>query len=574
MASTTALFTGLTGLTANSRNLDVIGNNIANVNTTAFKSNRMLFANQFSRTFSIGTVPGDSTGGTNPGQVGLGVAVAGTQRDFSSGALSNTGDSRDLAIEGNGFFIVQRGDAQFYTRAGAFRSNAQNDLVNISGERLRGYTVDSNFNIETGRLVDLNIPVGTLTLAEQTRTVRFAGNLNSGGQLPTQGSRHTLGTFDLLTGPVGGDALQTGSLLTDIQDPAAPGNPLYTAGQILEVAGARKGSTTLPTSRFTIASTSTVQDLMDFLGNALGIDASVGNNPDGRTPGVSLDPTTGTLTVTGNVGSANDLDLRAGDFVLKTATGTTIGGPLTPTREASADGESVRNTFVVFDSLGTPLTVNLTMVLEGKSNSGTTWRYFADSPNDTRLTKTLGTGTIAFDTLGQLTGAPSFELRIERQNTGAATPLGFALQFSSTSDNVTALADQSSTIAATFQDGTPLGTLASYSVGSNGVITGAFTNGLTRTVGQVALATFSNAEGLVDAGGNLYRPGPNSGTPVVSAPLELGAGRIIGGALELSNVDLSQEFINLILASTGYSASSRVITTTDQLMQQLLVLGR
>ena len=106
------------------------------------------------------------------------------------------------------------------------------------------------------------------------------------------------------------------------------------------------------------------------------------------------------------------------------------------------------------------------------------------------------------------------------------------------------------------------------------MIVGAFTNGLTRPLGQVALATFSNNDGLVEVGSNMFTTGPNSGTPQVTSPQTLGAGRIIGGALELSNVDLSQEFINLILASTGYSAASRVITTTDQLMQQLLVLGR
>ena len=142
------------------------------------------------------------------------------------------------------------------------------------------------------------------------------------------------------------------------------------------------------------------------------------------------------------------------------------------------------------------------------------------------------------------------------------------------SDSVTSLDSNTSSLAATYQDGAPRGTLASYSVGTNGIITGAFTNGLTRTVGQVALATFANPEGLVDIGSNLFTNGPNSGTPVVGEPLSLGAGKVVGGALELSNVDLSQEFINLILASTGYSASSRVITTTDQLMQQLLVLGR
>src|SRR5207248_6536886 len=111
MASTTALYSGLSGLTANARNLDVIGNNIANANTTAFKSSRMLFATQFSRNLSEGTAPSTFTGGSNPSQIGLGVAIAGTQRDFTTGSLSTTGDQRDLAIDGNGFCIVKRGDA-------------------------------------------------------------------------------------------------------------------------------------------------------------------------------------------------------------------------------------------------------------------------------------------------------------------------------------------------------------------------------------------------------------------------------------------------------------------------------
>ena len=121
MASTTAMFSALSGLNANARRLDVIGNNISNVNTTAFKSNRMLFATQFSRNISLGSVPSAESGGSNPAQIGLGVTIAGTQRDFSNGSLAATGDARDLAIEGDGFFVVQRGSQQFYTRAGTFR---------------------------------------------------------------------------------------------------------------------------------------------------------------------------------------------------------------------------------------------------------------------------------------------------------------------------------------------------------------------------------------------------------------------------------------------------------------------
>jgi flagellar hook protein FlgE len=148
------------------------------------------------------------------------------------------------------------------------------------------------------------------------------------------------------------------------------------------------------------------------------------------------------------------------------------------------------------------------------------------------------------------------------------------MDFSGQSAQVTSLSDQSSSIAALAQDGAPIGTLQGFSVGQDGTITGSFSNGLTRTLGQVAIASFTNPEGLVDAGGSLYATGSNSGEALVGAPLALGTGKVVGGALELSNTDLSQEFVNLILASTGYSAASRVITTTDQLMQQLLAIGR
>ena len=118
MASTTALFTGLAGLNSNARQLDVIGNNISNVNTTAYKSNRLQFSSAFNRTFSLGTSPNSSTGGSNPGQIGLGVTMAGTQRNFSNGAISPTGLNTDLAIEGNGFFVVERAGERLFTRAG------------------------------------------------------------------------------------------------------------------------------------------------------------------------------------------------------------------------------------------------------------------------------------------------------------------------------------------------------------------------------------------------------------------------------------------------------------------------
>jgi flagellar hook protein FlgE len=139
---------------------------------------------------------------------------------------------------------------------------------------------------------------------------------------------------------------------------------------------------------------------------------------------------------------------------------------------------------------------------------------------------------------------------------------------------VTQLTDPVSTVVMTTQDGFPPGTLSTFAVGTDGTITGAYSNGLTQTLGQVAVATFTNYEGLIALTDNLYVTGPNSGEPIVGPALTLDAGRIASGYLEMSNVDLSREFINLISASTGFSASGRVISTSDELLRELLTLAR
>lgn len=572
MASTIAMYTGLSGLSANARNLDVIGNNIANVNTTAYKSNRMLFASQFSRNFSLGSAPTETNGGSNPAQVGLGVTIAGTQRNFSTGSLAATGDSRDLAIEGDGFFIVNRGSDQFYTRAGGFRQNSANDLVTISGERLLGYGVDQNFNV-LPTLTPLNLPVGQLRLAEATQNVDFTGNLNAGGSAATHGSSIV---FNGLTGTSG--PLTASSLLTDIDEPVM-GGPLFAAGQTIEIAGAEKGGRALPTAQLSVTATTTIQDYLNFLDDALGLDPTAGANPDGKTPGASFNAATGVISIVGNIGAKNDISLASGQIIQRNAAGAAISTPpFTLTKAAAADGESVRTSFVVYDSLGNSVTVDLTLSLASKAtNGGTTWKYEVESAGDSDVSLLVGSGQLSFDKDGQITTpSGSLSATINRAGFGSAEPLTFKLNFSG-SGTVSSLATAppaTSNIAATFQDGADLGILNSFQVGQDGIITGSFSNGRTRTIGQVALAKFANPEGLVDVGSNLFKVGPNSGTPVVTNPLELGAGRLVGGSLEQSNVDLAEEFIKLIQASTGYSAASRVITTTDQLFQQLLALGR
>jgi len=572
MASTTALFTGLSGLLASSRTIDVVGNNIANVNTTAYKDNRLLLETTFSRTFSLGTAPSTNSGGSNPGQIGMGVSVAGTQRNFSNGALGVTGVSTDLALEGNGFFIVNDAGSTQYTRSGAFMRNAQNELVTISGGRVQGYGIDENFNIIQGSLVDMTLPIGTLTLAEATRNVVFNGNLNASGELGELGTQITSAELNALgtanPPPANPPFADDTTRLIDLDD--GTGAAQFEDGDIVRLRGAEKGGKTIPTADLAVTTATTIADFMAFLEEALGIDTSESGDPGG----VTIDGTTGVLTIEGNYGTVNELDVNTADILRLDSDETTLGQPFILTKEQEATGESVRNTFVVYDSLGTPLEVDLTMVYDDHDDTGTQWRYFAESEDSVGIDLRLNTGLITFDTNGQIETPAEFNVQVSRDDTGAVDPLSVTLSFRTEPDNVTSLSDTESVLAAVFQDGSPIGTLTDIGVGQDGVISGAFTNGLVRNVGQIALATFTNNEGLVDVGDNLFRTGPNSGTAVVSAPLTLGAGRVVGGALELSNVDLSQEFVDLITASTGYSAAGRVINTANELIQQLLIIGR
>ncbi len=578
MASYTALFTGLSGLSVHARKLDVIGNNIANTNTTAFKSSRMLFQSSITRDFRLGSSPGVFAGGTNPVQVGLGVGIAGVVRNFNSGGFSPTGDPRDLAIDGAGFFVVERDGKTYYTRAGSFRQDLENNLVNLDGGKLQGYGVDENFNIVEGQLTDVNIPLGSQTIAEATSESLLAGNLDASGDLPTQGTILDLtadSTNAGFTTISGGTPITAGTLLTDIDDPDNPGTPLFATGQTILLTGAEKGGKQLPDAEFTLTGAETVQDYMDFLVEALGIHDTGMPNPDGNTPGVTVDPATGIITIIGNAGGEADIAIDAGDIQLQDSAGVQINLPFVPDKQAAADGESVRTTIVIFDSLGAQVSVDVTMVLEAKgATGGTTWRYMVDSADDTDLDLRIADGTVEFDSSGQLVSDIPISLTIDRVSTGAESPLSFELHLEGDAGRTTALADEPSTLVNVYRDGLPPGTLDSFSIGEDGIISGIFSNGALRNLGQLVMATFTNEAGLIDAGDSAFTVGANSGPAIIATPGVLNTGRIISGALELSNVDLGQEFIELILTQTGYSANTRIIQTADELMQQLLVLGR
>jgi flagellar hook protein FlgE len=556
-ALSSALLTGLSGLEANQTELSVVGNNIANANTTAFKSSSVLFSPQFYVTENTGTPVSSTAGGSNPSQVGLGTQVSAIQQNLSQGELQTTGVPSDLAINGAGYFVIQNSDnQQLYTRDGAFQLNADNQLVDSSGDYVLGYGVNSNYQVDTsGGASPITIPIGT-SAAQATSTVTLTGALNAGGTVGTTGTILTSQALQSSTGTLGAT-----TLLTNLQS-AGGTSALYNVGDTITLS-ANQGGNQMPTATYQVTSGSTVQDLENFFQNSLGIETSLPSGSTDPTPGVTLNAS-GELVVTGNVGTANAITINS--------LNTSNGDPgISLTQTTAANGESDDTSYLVYDSLGNPITLNVNSVLTSNSNNGSTWEFFVSSPQNQGGSSVISSGTLSFNNEGQLTGTTGANITLNRTGTGAEASQPIALDFT----GVQSLANSETTSTASdmyisAQNGFATGTLESYSIGSDGTITGSFTNGLTETVGQVALATFANPSGLVDEGNNQYAAGANSGAANIGAPGSNGSGALVGGSLEMSNVDLSQEFINLITASTGYDASSRVISTSDQLLTELL----
>ncbi|HEX4792737.1 MAG TPA: flagellar hook-basal body complex protein [Humisphaera sp.] len=569
MALTSTLFTGLSGLDVNQTRMNVVGNNIANVNTVAFKSSRALFKPQFYVTDAAGSAPSADFGGTNPSQRGLGAVVADIQKDFTPGAIEPTGRPTDMAIDGDGFFVVNGPDGQQFTRDGSFVLNSADQLVTSGGAFVQGFGVDGKGAVIPGQLGNINIPIGASTLAAQTKNASMEGNLDASGAVAAGSS--VLLSQDV-TSISAGTAPTSASLLTDLASTTSPATPIMNAGDTITLKGV-VGSRTLQPQTFTVTPTSTVADLTTFYNQNLGIDSAAPVGAGIAPPGATMetdpaDPTSSRFVVVGNVGTANALSLGSGSFVnqngaspLNFGAGTNAAGI-----SNNPSGESVHTSFVAYDSLGTPLTVDVTAVLESKANTGNTWRFFATSPDNKQTGSVIGDGTLTFDSNGNLKNVTGNALNINRANTGAASPMGVDVDFSS----MTQLTDTGSTLVMARQDGSPVGTLSSFSIGADGTVSGAYTNGLTKNLAQVAMATFTNPQGLDDKGGNMFGASGDSGVALITAPLTLGAGAIRSGSLELSNVDISKEFTNLIIASTGFSASSKVISTSDQLIQELL----
>jgi flagellar hook protein FlgE len=394
------------------------------------------------------------------------------------------------------------------------------------------------------------------------------------------------------------DLDQPGNQLIDLDGPTINSNTLLTdvlkrdgltyenAFQIGTLSyNGRKGGRALGTKEYEITATSTVQDMIDFIEAASGIQSLQldSQNPilssENRIPGETGDLLPGgyiqdgALRFVSNTGELNALEIDLAAFRIEDDLGNVTTPNLGFGVRQEAVGQSAASDFIVYDSLGVPINVRVTAALERRTDEETVYRWYADSPENQPLSGTnvaVGTGLLQFDGNGNFVTATNDRIAINRNGVPSVSPLQFNLDFGL----VSGLATQEATLAATRQDGSEPGVLNSFVVGEDGTIRGVFSNGVTRDLGQIQLARFANPVGLEARGLNLFAKGINTGLPVQGAPGESGIGSVIGGALELSNTDIGKDLIELVLASTQYRGNSRVITTSQQLLDELLNLRR
>lgn len=461
-----SLYSGVSGLKNHQVRMDVVGNNIANVNTHGFKTERVTFQDMISQELQGASEPKDNIGGINPKQVGLGSLVAAIDKIMSQGSFQSTGKNTDVGISGEGFFVVKDGDKQFYTRAGAFNVDKNGYYVNpVNGFKVQGWNsrVDETGNkyINSSATVeDIVLPIYSKEPAKATKEVEYKSNLNAAAlAVPDDATPEEKIKFINDPDPKKRRGHATSIIVFDDQGMErelrlemykvrenvwkASVNMTEASQVTVDVVGSGGQNTQLPGNK----------------------EFEIGFSPDGRIVSVS-------------------------DGV-----------------DAQSAGK---------------LTANVSFRIPG---------------NPTMQTFALNLGEA-----GMVNGVTQFSADF--------------------------------TTKAVRQDGYPMGYMEAFTIDNSGTVTGVYSNGITQPLARIALAIFTNPAGLNKAGDTLYTYSINSGEANIGESGIAGRGKINAGLLEMSNVDLSDQFTDMIVTQRGFQANSRTIVTSDQMIQEVLGLKR
>jgi flagellar hook protein FlgE len=548
-----------TGLDAQQSGIQVVGNNLANINSTSFKSSRTEFTNLFYRMIAGATEADSLLPGRNPVQTGEGVSVSGTAFNLKQGSVTPTGVAEDLFIFGSGYFIARDGQVDSYTRNGSFTLDANRNLTTSQGFPVQGYAVDEDFNLVTSEITDLNIPLGQREFGLPTSNAFWGGTLNPSGVIAR---RATI----LRTDPTSTSSL--GDPLSSIT--VGAGRSLISDGSgsfaepITVTYRPSRSSGDLADATITLNPTDPLSKLTDFVFNSLEIDPTV-PQPAGNTAGLTLE-SGGVLQIIGNLGSVNGFSVRPTDFVVRRASDNAPGAVnlFFSNEIQSANGESVATNSTLFDSSGQNVKIDATTYLERVDSSGSTWRVLfasADQNDGGSNARAISNGTITFDNFGRFASTTIPELSIDLDDRTSTSPLVFRNDFT----RIFALSADSSTLNLQSQDGLRRGVLIEFNVSPDGTIVGIFDNGGTRPIGQIVLARFPNPGGLTAEADSYYSPSLSSGDPEILTPGQ-GVGTVGNGALEGSNVDFADSLVSLVNYSVAFSANSRAFTTAQELL--------
>ena len=567
MGLSQSLFSAISGLVNHQSRLDNIGNNLANINTTAYKRSVMNFADVLSQTIRAGSAPQGTFGGTNAIQIGLGMQIASVNQDFGQGGLQTTGKPSDVAIEGDGFFKMVFGNEVRYTRDGTFTLGQAGDLQNAFGYRVQGWMADDDGNIDVAAETEnLYIELGERRLARATSNVVFSGNVNSAGDVATvntaatNDSNNVLRSSELWLDAAGTIPATGASAISGIYVNGALLFSGLAAGDTVTI-GAVKGNRNV-SEDITVTAGTTLNTLMTSIQQALGIQTTEAFT------GVSLLAGAGAgggnvVRVAGNAGELNGISSLS---LTHNGSSQNIF-----TETAAANGESAVTTTAVYDSLGNAHMVTLTLALVNRTSTNSTWRWYADCQDDTDLNLAVGTGTVVFDTYGQFFSDSGATISIDLTNQGVNTALVFDPDFSLMTQFAVSTGSE---VNVRSQDGSPMGTLTSYSIGDDGIISGLFSNGLLQDLGQLCVTRFANNNGLLRDAQSLFTTSPNSGLAQDGVALIDSRGAIRAGSLESSNVDIAKEFTDMIMTQRGFQANARTITTSDEMLVELINLTR
>ncbi len=645
-----SLYAGVSGLKNHQVKMNVIGNNIANINTVGFKTSRVNFQEALVQTFRGAGRPSAVNGGTNPIQLGLGMEVASIDTMFQQGGLETTGQILDLAIQGSGFFILgDTNDNRFYTRAGAFGLDSDATLVDpATGLYVLGKMADNSGQIPslatTGRIT---LPFGQQDPAQATTEIGLASNLDasasesaatlldaggsnvllaSGTTIDGVGGTHRIAitgaqaTNDTFTGAVsgmtGGQTL--GALgVTDFSDftitidgsrteTMAGLNADTTVDEFVSGLNQLAGITAEldPSGTITISrdragdhasynfttSGSVVGGALDVLllggapagttvASAGGVDTTL-SAIDTFTPdqgsgaaagpftnqlGLVIDEQTGLVTGLSGLGEGG-VEITAGIAGISATAGNDLVIETEPTTHTAS--------ITTYDSQGGKHTLSIEFFKSAVQNR---WEWNLSTLGNETI-QAGGSGYVLFNPDGSLNtfaynggnesvvinpnnGAENMEVSID-----AGTAFGY--------DGLTGFASGSHTASIVRQDGYGVGLLEKIAIDKAGNISGIFSNGVTRVLAQVIMADFFNQSGLRKAGKSQFQESANSGNAVEGVAGETISGQIFSGALETSSVDIAQEFTSMITAQRGFQANARVITTSDNMLDELVNIKR